>query len=89
MGLLLKIPSKDYQKIKEKEGYCQIYKEVDVIVREDGSVVKAKTFMVAKELQSKEHQPSSRNHLNLIIEVARNHSFPREYIEKLEKVPVC
>lgn len=87
-GLLLKISSEDYQKIKKKEGCCQVYKEVEVevVTVDDGCTVRAKTFVVAKELQLREHQPPSRYYLNLLIEAARKHLFPREYVEKLERV---
>lgn len=89
-GLLLKISSEDYQKIKEKEGCCRVYKEVDVdVVTDGGDVIRAKTFMVAKELQSKEHQPPSAYYLSLLIEAAKKHSFPREYVERLKGVPVA
>ncbi|MEM1873946.1 MAG: gamma-glutamylcyclotransferase family protein, partial [Acidilobaceae archaeon] len=46
-GLLMRLSPSDYEKIKEKEGCCRVYKEIEVTVvtRSEGRAVKAKTFM--------------------------------------------
>lgn len=88
-GLLTKVSGDDYKKVREKEGYPCFYTEIDVnvTVLDENKVVPAKTFKVVKSREAKEYQPPSKYYLNLLIESARKHAFPEEYIKMLESLP--
>jgi cation transport regulator ChaC len=91
-GLLFDIEEDELETIRKKEGYSQdcsncYYNEVcvDVGLLSDRKVVKSvKTYKVSKCREETDHQPPTREYMNLIIKNAGKYGFPSEYIKYLE-----
>ena len=87
-GLLIEVEESDLQVFRKKEGYPKYYDEIYVDVEKfDGTIVKGvKTYKVVKSSENPNHQPPTKDYLQLIIKNAQKHNFPSEYIQYLEAI---
>lgn len=93
-GILMEITEEELDTIRVKEGYKKndekgsSYLEIKVDVENLDRVLYKNviTYQVAKENQKSNHQPPTKEYLDLIINNARINKFPPEYIAKLERV---
>lgn len=92
-GLISDIEESDLETIRKKEGYSEdckkcYYDEVCVDVEVDEAVVPhVKTYKVAEHRETPNHQPPTKEYLNLIIRNAEKYHFPNEYIKFLNSIP--
>ena len=87
-GLLIELTKHDLKTIRAKEGYPNIYKEIEVSVEKfDGTAVQGvKTYKVVKHCEKIKHQPPTKYYMQLIIKNARRYNFPDNYIDFLESI---
>lgn len=85
-GVLFEIDDSSLDNLDKKEGTKkEVYRRIEVTVYdEEGNSFAALTYEVAK----REFKPS-KEYLDIIIEGAKEHNLPREYIESLKKIEVC
>ena len=87
-GLLMEVKEDDVNAIRKKEGYPNHYQEIYVDVEMfDGTMIRdVRTYKVVKHLEELEHQPPTREYLQLIIGSAKRYGFPVDYIEYLKSI---
>ena len=87
-GLLMEVKEDGIDAIKDKEGCPRYYQEIYVDVEMfDGTMIRdVRTYKVVKHLEEREHQPPTREYLQLIIGSARRYGFPVDYIEYLKSI---
>jgi hypothetical protein len=94
-GLLSEIEDSDLETIRKKEGYSEdctkcYYNEICVNVQElRGNIVQfVKTYKVSKSRETPTNQSPTKEYLDLIINNAKKHGFPPEYIEYLNQIQI-
>ena len=93
-GLLLKLEDRDLNTIRCKEGYScdesmRYYDEirVDVETFDRMKIKDVVTYKVVKKREAPDHQPPTREYLDLLIWNAERYGFPADYIKYLKTVP--
>lgn len=87
-GLLIEINKDALFTIQKKEGYPKTYDEIRVDVEKfDGAQVPSViTYKVVKSKEKPEHQPPTKEYIQLIISNAKKYNFPAEYINYLTSI---
>ncbi len=87
-GLLLDVEENDLDAIRKKEGCPHCYQEIHVDVETfDGTTIRdVTTYKVIKRREAPEHQPPTREYLQLVIRNAERYGFPLGYIEYLKSI---
>jgi hypothetical protein len=87
-GLLIEVKEDDLNAIRDKEGCPDYYQETHVDVETfDGRMIRdVTTYKVVKHLEKLEHQPPSREYLQLVIGSAKKYGFPFDHIEYLKSI---
>lgn len=93
-GLLLELEDRDLNTIRFKEGYSRdrskrYYDEirVDVETFDKRKIRDVVTYKVVKKREARNHQPPTKEYLDLLIRNAERYSFPADYIKYLKTVP--
>lgn len=87
-GLLIEMENGDLDTIRKKEGYPCYYDEICVGVKTfDGTLYRdVKTYKVVKSKEKSDHQPPTKDYMELIIRNAGEWSFPSKYIKRLKSI---
>jgi len=82
-GLVYELTEADVERLDKHEGHPTLYRRVPVAVTlADGQEVRAETYVVVKKA-ARETRPSAA-YLNTIVDGAREHGLPDEYVGFLE-----
>ena len=87
-GLLIDLNEEDYEKISEKEGAPNFYHEIPVVINVEGENISAKSFKVVKNKEKSTFQLPTKEYMKLILDSGVKYDFPKDYIEKLRRIPI-
>ncbi|MEM3399905.1 MAG: gamma-glutamylcyclotransferase family protein [Candidatus Micrarchaeia archaeon] len=84
-GVIYEIEETDILKLDEYEGYPTHYdRQAITVIRSDGTEIKAQVYIAKNDMTDTNLKPS-KSYMQYILNGARQHNLPEEYIDFLEK----